>query len=946
MDISELTLQINKNKTISDLKSVQRELNNTAKTSEKLLDTLKSIGISVGFGALLKESLQVNNQLKALDFRLKSIFGSNIDTSSISNIAAQLNISNIAAKNLLVTSGQFARSLNQNNQYVLQFSNSIATAAVNFGTAIGKTTTEEFNEIAKKFSKATLGEVGELKDIGIYIDVASNSFKDLVKSIQEATGATEAQAKQQAILKELLNQVSQTAGTTTTDMFDGWTQLNILMDNFKEILGGVGKIFSTTFGPIFKTLNGILEIPFVKSTAAWSIAIGSVAVGFNSLKKLLTQIAKNTKDIVDVEAARIPNNATLLNYQQQYLLLKAKELRLQLEIAKVTQAGNQRKISGQLSYTQKYMDEDSKKEYTKFTREVETKLDLGSAEQQLSYLNNMSNKTSLSLKGLTREIETWGKSLTGIDLSQMTMLGQMSGYFKDMILGLDSNIKIVGERFNNASVLGYNLAQAVKQSNASFKGLFTSLKKLNPSTNTLTRSLKSVPIMFKNIGTSIKTFYNSYINEFANGTNLKGIGKHIKALTSLLGAGLTVAFRALMKFLPKLLVSLGKLLLVIGVIVIVLDTITAIKNIVNGKDWQEGSIMMAVAESSFLSFATGLNDELKEVAEYSDKISASVKKNIAANKAFKESIKDMRLDNLIAHMLPSDQIVNLKKKQADLSRTIIQLGKDIETSYAELKKRAGTMPKTVEAAEQYETDVQALENKRNEYKDLLSSYYQLSDSIISKTKDLMLMNLEYGDSLRKLTNEYNNIISEFSYKVIDGKLKDNTEEAQALNRLNQLKELKNLVYISRDLVQYQQNVEYQQYILSKQEEYMSLLVEQKKFEMEALSEQRDAAIENLKTMNALVKSSIKLRQTSLQGISSDSIEAIKLQSRQLDKPEKSELTPIIENQKAVKDIESKMLQVQNKAVTEITEANNLLITMNKNIGKLKGSTSFDVLSPI
>lgn len=946
MDISELTLQINKTKTISDLKSVQKELNNTAKTSQNLLDTLKSIGISVGFGALLKESLQVNNQLKSLDFRLKSIFGSNVDTSSISNIAAQLNISNIAAKNLLVTSGQFAKSLNQNNQYVLQFSNSIASAAVNFGTAIGKTTTEEFNEIAKKFSKATLGEVGELKDLGIYIDVASNSFKDLVKNIQEATGATEAQAKQQAILKELLNQVSQTAGTTTTDMFDGWTQLNILMDNFKEILGGVGKIFSTTFGPVIKTLNSILEIPFVKSTAAWSIAIGSVAVGFNTLKKLLTQIAKNTKDIVNVEAARIPNNATLLDYQQQYLLLKAKELRLQLEIAKVTQEGNQRKISGQLSYTQKYMNEDSKKEYAKFTREVETKLDLGSAEQQLSYLNNMSNKTTLSLKGLTREIETWGNSLTGIDFSQMSMLGQMSGYFKEMLLGLDSNISILGERFNNASVLGYNLANAVKQNSLSFKGLFTSLKKLNPSTNSLVRSLKSVPNMFKNIGTSIKTFYNSYINEFANGTNLKGVSKHIKGLTSLLGAGLLTVFRTLLKFLPKLLLGLGKLLIVIGAVVIVLDAIKAIKNIANGKDWQEGSIMMKIAESSFLSFATGLDDELKERSEYSNKIQAAVKKNIEANKEFKKSIENMRLDYLISKMLPSGQIVNLKKKQADLGKTIIQLEKDIETSYAELKNRVGTMPQTDAAADQYIADSNALRDKRSAYKELKSSYYQLSDSIESKTKELMAINLEYADSLRKLTSEYSNIISEFSYKMVDGKFKNNSEEAQSLNRLNQLKELKNLVFLSRGIIQYRDNVEYQQYIVGKQEEYMNLLVEQKKFELEALSEQRNAAIENLKTMNAMVKSSIKLRQTSLQGISSDSMESIKLQSRQLDKPEKSELTPIIENQKAVKDIESKMLQVQNKAVSEITEANNLLISMNKNIGKLKGNTSLDVLSPI
>jgi phage-related minor tail protein len=73
-------------------------------------------------------------------------------------------------------------------------------------------------------------------------------------------------------------------------MFDGWTQLNILLDNFKEVLADVGNIFSTAFGPALKVLNEIMEIPFVKSVTAWTIAIGSVAVGYVALIKTINQI--------------------------------------------------------------------------------------------------------------------------------------------------------------------------------------------------------------------------------------------------------------------------------------------------------------------------------------------------------------------------------------------------------------------------------------------------------------------------------------------------------------------------------------------------------------------------------------------------------------------------------------------------------------------------------
>lgn len=85
------------------------------------------------------------------------------------------------------------------------------------------------------------------------------------------------------------------AGAASSSMFDGFTQLTILLDNFKEILAGVGKIFSDVFGPALYAINSFLQIPFVKKTSAWSIAIGAVATAYISVVALLKKINDSIK---------------------------------------------------------------------------------------------------------------------------------------------------------------------------------------------------------------------------------------------------------------------------------------------------------------------------------------------------------------------------------------------------------------------------------------------------------------------------------------------------------------------------------------------------------------------------------------------------------------------------------------------------------------------------
>lgn len=221
--------------------------------------------------------------------------------------------------------------MGQSKEYVGQFSAGLSKSAADYAAYMGLSGAQEINDVGRKFAKATLGEVGELKDLGINIDVTSQKFQQLVKDIQATTGASEAQAKQMAIAKDIIKQVEYTAGSASSGMLDGWKQLNILIDNFKQILGQVGGIFSKVFGPVLAAFNSILKIPFVKSVSAWSIALGAVAIAYLSILNLLRKLLKVEQKRVDLEKVS-KGKLAAIEAQQKLNKLVAQQLQLTKKI--------------------------------------------------------------------------------------------------------------------------------------------------------------------------------------------------------------------------------------------------------------------------------------------------------------------------------------------------------------------------------------------------------------------------------------------------------------------------------------------------------------------------------------------------------------------------------------------------------------------------------------
>lgn len=111
-DVAVLNLAVDSTQGRRELKSFQGELNNTGKAGDSLLSTLKNIGITVGFTALLKQTFKLKADFESLNSRMKDFFGSKISfdisgSDDISRISRELNVSNLAAKQLLVTIGQY-----------------------------------------------------------------------------------------------------------------------------------------------------------------------------------------------------------------------------------------------------------------------------------------------------------------------------------------------------------------------------------------------------------------------------------------------------------------------------------------------------------------------------------------------------------------------------------------------------------------------------------------------------------------------------------------------------------------------------------------------------------------------------------------------------------------------------------------------------------------------
>ena len=888
MDLSELQLKLNKEKPISDLKVVEQQLNKTGSAADNLIDTLKNVGISIGFGKLLKDTLSLNSSFDALNNKFNSIFKSGFDENVFSQLKEDITVSDSALKNILSTTGQFAAGMNQSSQFVRQFSADLTKAAADYATYQGKNTSSEINDYARKFAKATLGEVGELKEIGIVIDTTSKQFKNAVTEFAMLNGVTEEQAKQQLIFKEILKQTEIAAGSASGNINDGWAQLNKTFDVFKEILAQVGKIFSDTFGPILRVLNSILEIPFVKSTTAWVIALGSFTFGYVTLIKTISVL-----------------NKTLLVSNGLFRTLYS-DSEFQKFIDLQTEHKNLIKEQNKLYEKQEKLQE--KLQTLKYDKE------------KFDFLKNEIKKGDLSAK----------EELRGVGSDPTRQIFKTERELKN----LDDSLKDIDASLKNVS----NEAELSKES---FERIVSVLgDKVNPEFGKL---LASLGIFRKSlILTTAATYGQIAANKLlaisqalstagsAAGGAIKGIGSLFKGLFGLIAkifAPLTVFFKSFwttavtisggaLKAVGALTSSLG---ILIGSVVIVFDSIKMLWNLVTGKEWNKGTITNYIAENWFNWF-THLDEAEEESKEIDEKIK-KIMEPLNEIKNLRKELEELQLERKIKDLLPREAVKEYEKRASELRKSITDAYAIIEQLKKDSRKK---------------DDESLINDKRDAQEKLLNltkQLYDTEDKISDLRKKQIEIDKEYIKSMEEIRKKISGVSESFNYGYKNGKFGNYTEDAKYQNTLNSLDKFSNMYFLSdviKDTTEEGLNT-----AKEKLNEFFDLIKSKNEYELNALNKQREAAISTFEKTKEILNSISGYRVTAQTAISANTTEAIKLQSRRFESM--TENRQLIQEQKQIKEIELKMLEKQKESKTTLEKIGNKLSEITNKIGKAQGA---------
>lgn len=845
MDISQLQLKIDKNQAVTDLKSVEGQLNKTATAGESLIGTLKDIGLSVGFSKLVKDTLKINVELKAIDKRFKTVFGKDAPIEGVKDLTSEFNLSNHEAKTLLSYIGQFSRGLKQTSDFTKNFAVNLAKAATDYATYMGGL---DANDVAKKFAKSTLGKTGELKEIGIVIDAQSESFKNLTKNIQEQTGATEAQAKQMAIYKRLLEETAHVAGASQENMMDGFTQLTSLLNNFKEVLAKVGQVFSAIFAPGLNFINSILSTKLGQWATAATISLTSLGVGLYSILNIFEKLKASIK------AARIASEFNkVVDIHKQWIVEAEKVDKIQNRIYRTLKA------AGAIDFTDKANFSNlSSGERKKFQRVIDL---LPSPRMKQEW-----NDAQEGFEGLR-------KQLKDLDIIQ----SELSDTMKEQV---GNTWQYLSAEKALTSIRKHNIATALAQAAAEKVNSFNKI--LSSGTSALT----GIFGLFAGLWAFIKTFT-------------------IKA-----GAALAAIA--------------GKVALFVAAILAVFDSIKAITNLFQGKSYWEGTAGGWLGNK--LGWWLGGGDEAVETNKKLDEQFKILREQKATWNSLMKELADIKFGESLKSLSLDQEITKLREKKRKLEESL-QSQQSLINDFLKRSQDASISPEERSKAADQRNEAQA------KYNQLLREKVTIDDTIISKQKALNDLNKKYAEDILKIADKLRSAKAAFAFGYKDGvfqNLSDQVKQQQRVNRQLDLQKRIQNRFNKNDLTSLTESK-------NLTTELFDVTKEIREYELNSLEKQRQAAIQNLESMQALVNESMKLNSTLQSGVEAGSMEAVKLQNRQMDLSARS-LQPLAEQQQEIKDIETKMLDHQSRSIKILEKVGRDLSEITTKVGKAQGVT--------
>jgi uncharacterized coiled-coil DUF342 family protein len=250
-----------------------------------------------------------------------------------------------------------------------------------------------------------------------------------------------------------------------------------------------------------------------------------------------------------------------------------------------------------------------------------------------------------------------------------------------------------------------------------------------------------------------------------------------------------------------------------------------------------------------------------------------------------------------------------------------------------------------EARIQIQQRIEALQKEYNDTlsktSELQSQIKQTQEEIQRKQEQLVQLNWKFFDELDKLNDVFSRLKETFSFGYKDGIFQDLSKDNKYfedayrifdLNRhLNQLRGATDVTSLERS----------KKYLT----EIFSLTKDRFKYEIDQLLAQRDAMISNLKAMANIVQEAAGFRTSAQASVEANSMEALELASRRFEGLRGSELSPMIEQQKQVKEIENQVLMKQHQAVGVLKQINGQLQSVVNKIAIGSGASA-EAINPV
>ncbi|MGE4300809.1 MAG: hypothetical protein AB7F40_04310 [Victivallaceae bacterium] len=194
-----------------DFNKKVRQLPDTAETYFKRVATLAAGYLTLrAVFEFVTGSMSEFSKLEEGNNKLKYAFSELSDEAarSAKTIANTFGLSAQTATNAIADIGDLLTGLGFSQADSLGFAKSITERGIDVASFKGLDQTETI----RRMTVALTGETESLKTMGIVVRQGSAEFQGQVKAIMASTGATETQAKAQAILKEIMKQTANAAG--------------------------------------------------------------------------------------------------------------------------------------------------------------------------------------------------------------------------------------------------------------------------------------------------------------------------------------------------------------------------------------------------------------------------------------------------------------------------------------------------------------------------------------------------------------------------------------------------------------------------------------------------------------------------------------------------------------------------------------------------------------